>query len=535
MFGGKIRGWVVACVSLLVLLGAGFAFLSYRARHMEEILREKVEQELSERFQSKVELKALHVYVFPRIGVVGESLTLRHHNRTDIPPLIQVERFSFTMGLIGLIRPIKHIDVVHLDKLQITLPPRGDKNKQPALKENQEQTKLKLPKTVVGKIVCHDADIFTTPTKPGKEPLDWEIHNLVLDKVESDKPFGFRGTLTNGKPIGEIATQGQFGPWDADDPGNSPVAGEYTFKDADLGPFPGIAGTLSSAGQFNGPLNELTVKGVTDTPDFSLDKVGRPVALHTEFDATVDGTNGDTLLHPVRATLIRSLILAEGRIVLVPKEGHLIVLDVSTPQGRIEDMLSLAINSEKPLMTGPVKLKAKMTVPPGKAKALEKLILDGSFGVEDAKWSSPELREKLESLSRHAQGKPENEDVGSSVSDLKGSFHLEKGVIEFRSLTFGVEGALIDLAGTYNIRGGDLDFHGHLRLQAKLSQTVTGAKSFFLKAFDPFFAKNGAGTELPITITGTRDKPVFGVSVFHKTFKKEVKTSDAGKKGEAKQ
>ena len=56
---------------------------------------------------------------------------------------------------------------------------------------------------------------------------------------------------------------------------------------------------------------------------------------------------------------------------------------------------------------------------------------------------------------------------------------MEKGVIEFRGLTFGVQGALIDLAGTYDIRGGDLDFHGHLRPQAKLSQTVTGAKSFF--------------------------------------------------------
>lgn len=134
------------------------------------------------------------------------------------------------------------------------------------------------------------------------------------------------------------------------------------------------------------------------------------------------------------------------------------------------------------------------------------------------------MRDKLESLSLHAQGKPEDEDVGSSLSDLRGTFHLEKGIIEFRSLTFGVQGATIGLTGTYDIRGGDLDFKGHLKLQAKLSQMVTGVKSFFLKAFDPFFKKDGAGAELPITITGTREKPVFGVSVFHKTIKKEVKT-----------
>jgi hypothetical protein len=492
---------------------------------MEESLRQMVEQELSERFQSTVELKALRVHILPRVGVVGEGLTLRHHGRTDIAPLIQVARFSFATGLIGLIRPTKHIDVVHVDSLRITLPPRGEKKDKQAT-EPEKKTQSKLPKTILEKIICRDADILTTPTKPGKEPLDWDIHDLVLDNVDFEKPFAFYGTLTNGKPIGEIATQGQFGPWNANEPGDSLVAGEYIFKNADLSPFPGIAGTLSSTGQFSGPLNELRAKGVTDTPNFSLDKVGKPVALHTEFEATVDGTNGDTFLHPVHATLGESLILAEGKVVHVPQQGHLIELDVSARQGRIEDMLSLAINSEKPLMTGPVKVKAKLTIPPGKMKVLDKMVLDGKFGVEDAKWSSKELREKLESLSRHAQGKPEDGDVGSSLSDLKGSFHLEQGVIEFHSLTFGVEGARIDLAGTYNIRGGDLDFHGHLRLQAKLSQTVTGTKSFFLKAFDPFFAKNGAGTELPISITGTRDKPVFGVSVFHKTIKKEVKTTE---------
>jgi hypothetical protein len=63
---------------------------------------------------------------------------------------------------------------------------------------------------------------------------------------------------------------------------------------------------------------------------------------------------------------------------------------------------------------------------------------------------------------------------------------------------------------------------GHLRMQAKISQVVGGKKSIFLKAIDPFFAKNGAGTDLPISITGTHDKPVFGVTVFHKKFEKQM-------------
>jgi hypothetical protein len=55
---------------------------------------------------------------------------------------------------------------------------------------------------------------------------------------------------------------------------------------------------------------------------------------------------------------------------------------------------------------------------------------------------------------------------------------------------------------------------------------VTGKKSFFLKMVDPLFSKDGAGTLLPITITGKRDSPTLGVSVFHKTFKKQLATGD---------
>jgi VCBS repeat-containing protein len=95
-------------------------------------------------------------------------------------------------------------------------------------------------------------------------------------------------------------------------------------------------------------------------------------------------------------------------------------------------------------------------------------------------------------------------------------------VIHFSKLTFSVPGADVELAGTYKIDGRKIDLQGKLKMQAKLSQTVTGAKSFFLKAIDPFFSKNGAGTELPITISGTEDKPVMAVTVFHKKFEKQM-------------
>jgi len=514
------RKWPIVVGILVGLLAGLIVFVSIKLLNIDDRVREWVVAQLQEKFHSDVELGDLHVRVLPDLGVVGEELTLRINNRKDLPPMFHVAKFSFNLGWTGILNAPHHISGIYVENMTITIPPRGEKRDKPPA------PKKKFPDVTVDEIVINDTDLVIMPKKAGKVPLDFDIHDLVLKSVGPDKPFDFHGNLTNAKPQGEIATVGAFGPWNADEPGDTAVNGSYKFTDADLGPFPGIAGTLSSTGDYKGQLNEIQVEGKTDTPNFSLDPVGHPVPLHTEFSATVDGTDGDTYLHPVKATLGKSVIVCEGSVVHVPDQGHLIQLNVDAPNAHIEDMLALAINSDKPFMTGPAKIKAKLTLPPGKLKVLQKMILDGKVTIANANWSDPKVRDKLESLSRHAEGKPSDEDAGSSVANLMGDFKLAKAIINFRSLTFSVPGANLDLVGTYDIGEGDLDFKGHLRLQAKLSQTVTGKKSFFLKAVDPFFSKEGAGTLLPITITGKRDAPTLGVSAFHKTFKRSLGGED---------
>jgi hypothetical protein len=522
----RVRGilrywWLLAPGALLVLFLLLAGYLYFWPQVVENRIRKSVTAALSQHFKSDVELKALHIQVLPVLRVSGEGLILRFHGRQDVPPLVQLEKFSFTGSFSDLLRPVKHIPLLRVQNMLITIPPRDPSA--PKAPHSAPKQPSNVPDIVVDRVICDDFDIRILPKQAEKGPLDWDIHNLVLTSAGPYTPLSFYGTLTNGKPKGEIDTSGKFGPWNADDPGESSVSGGYTFTNADLGPLPGIGGTLSSTGKYTGVLSELQVDGQTDTPNFSLDKVGKPVPLHTEFSATVDGLNGDTYLHPVKATLVQSLIIAEGKVVRMPeKHGHLITIDTTVPGGRIQDFLNLAMNSEKPFLTGPVKIKAKLTIPPGQEKIVEKMTLDGTFSVDDAKWASAALREKLESFSRRAQGKPEEEDVGSAVSDLSGDFVMKDGTIHFRRLNFKIEGAAIDLTGDYKVHGGELDMEGHVRLQAKLSQTVTGSKSFFLKAIDPFFEKKGAGTLLPIHIGGTRENPVIGVSVFHKTFDKRI-------------
>jgi hypothetical protein len=102
-------------------------------------------------------------------------------------------------------------------------------------------------------------------------------------------------------------------------------------------------------------------------------------------------------------------------------------------------------------------------------------------------------------------------DINNVVSEMRGNFQMNDDVVTFSNLSFNVGGASLNLSGTYNLDTGGLDFHGKLMLRAKLSQTTTGVKSFFLKALDPFFKGKNAGTVLQIKITGTKDNPTFGL------------------------
>jgi hypothetical protein len=47
-------------------------------------------------------------------------------------------------------------------------------------------------------------------------------------------------------------------------------------------------------------------------------------------------------------------------------------------------------------------------------------------------------------------------------------------------------------------------------MEATVSQMVGGWKGALLKPADRFFSKDGAGTEVPIRIEGTRAQPKFG-------------------------
>ena len=161
-------------------------------------------------------------------------------------------------------------------------------------------------------------------------------------------------------------------------------------------------------------------------------------------------------------------------------------------------------------MEGRLNLKTKLEVPNLDGKVKDKLRLNGRFDITEAHFLKSTIQDQIDSLSRRGQGQPRNEEIDEVVSRMKGTFQLENSLITFRELTFGVPGADVQLEGRYDLNADVLDFHGGLKLQAKVSQTMTGWKRWLLKPVDPFFSKHGAGTYFRIQVVGSSKAPKFG-------------------------
>ena len=207
--------------------------------------------------------------------------------------------------------------------------------------------------------------------------------------------------------------------------------------------------------------------------------------------------------------------------------GHRVELEIAMDKGKIDDLLKLAVRTDPPVMSGSIHLQTKFDLPPGKADVADRLHLAGKFQISAAYFSNDKIQGKIDTLSLRSQGKPKmaqkmaqemaEENISDNVqSALEGTFDLASGLISLSQLRFTVPGTVVALTGTYSLDGKVFDFHGTARMDAKLSQMVTGWKSMLLKPVDPFFSKNGAGTEVPVKITGTESEPHFGVDFGHK-------------------
>src|SRR5258707_228435 len=144
----------------------------------QPILRARVIETLSNRFDSKVELESFHVSVMDGVEVSGGGLKLfgkddPNSYESGVQPLIGIREFRFRTALRSLFRSPMHVDTVYVKGLELNIPPKGSRREMTNM-----GTRTGKMTIYVDKFVCEDTKLIINTTKPGKPPLEFAISSL---------------------------------------------------------------------------------------------------------------------------------------------------------------------------------------------------------------------------------------------------------------------------------------------------------------------------------------------------------------------
>ena len=234
-------------VLVLIIVAAAIAG-DVLLHHAAPILKAKVIETLSTRFDSRVQLDKFDVSLVKGFQVSGSGLKLYPNHLQIDAPLIAVNRFSFrVLGWRQLLHTPLRVHHVQVSGLSIHMPPKDQRGNMPHLSDNQkpgeDQSHAGIKIEVVQIDVDH-ADLVIENGKPNKVPLDFVINKLTLQSVAAGQPMKFHATLVNPRPIGNIDSSGDFGPFNTQSPGDTNVRGTYSFRNADLNSIKGLGGIL---------------------------------------------------------------------------------------------------------------------------------------------------------------------------------------------------------------------------------------------------------------------------------------------------
>jgi len=480
----------------IILVWYGVLLVSYAlAPAWRTAVRERAVEALRAEFASNVRYQSFEVSLWPRVHVTARGVVI---GNDPSRPLIQATSADAQCHLIPW-----HIQRLILSGLSLRIP-------------TVPSTGIGAPmRTVtVDEIVAERAQVDIFPSEGQATPLHFELTELRVNNFNPGSAADFSALITSSDLRAEIQVSGRLGAWNSPSPSLTPLQGTYKMQRCDLSTVPGLKGILSAQGRLGGVLQRIEIAGTADAAQFSLSSSGRPEPLHASFEAAVDASNDTGSIQNLKGTLGTSSFTGNGFALNVQDDRiRDIAVDLSVDNGRLEDILPLAVKSATSPMGGALRVRANLEIPPGKQDILNRLSLNGDFTATNARFSSVDLRERLRNVSRKPEEHLNDQPSGSPLTGIQGHLLLNNGVAEFSDLVFDLEGVSAHLNGSYQLASERLDLHGQLWMAATLSQTATGATASFPKTVESFFRSKHGGSVVPIKVTGTRADPEFAIDV----------------------
>ena len=495
--------WPLIGVGVIVLLAVAVAaFVAPKWPFRKEEMQKRLEHST----HAKVEFGHFHQTFLPHPGCEIEDVTLTPENPAH--PAVKIQKLTVEGLYRGLIGKEKHIRALLLDGLQIAFPPKqaSEPGKPDPPQKAETPSGIKFDQ-----IEARKSQIVFAPSGEDKEARTFDIYDLILKSFAPGEAIHFNAVLKIPEPMADVDVEGLFGPLTGEEVGKAKLKGRFRMKNGDLSKFRALIGTISAQGDFDGTLADLMVHGTTDSPNFGASSTQHALPLKTQFTAAVDGTSGNVRFQPIEATLGETKLVANGQLVPAASgHGKTLTLAIASDDARIQDLMYLFIHSKSPLQ-GATKFAMKVELPPDKKPFEERVQVTAHFGIRDSKFTHPETQKKVSGLSEKARGNPKDDDPPMVATNFLGDVKLADGTAHFSRLSLGVPGAAAALHGTYNLVNHAVDLHGTLTTTAKLSEATTGFKAFVMHVIEFAKKKDKGPATVPVHITGTYEKPDFGV------------------------
>lgn len=479
--------------------------------------QDNITQSLAQQAGSTVKIGHFREVFFPHPGCVADNIVF-HRSVGSGPTFLVIHKLTVIGSYHGLLAD--HLSTVRMDGLHMII-----------LRPQPPNTVSSLPTSVgalpagesIGEVIADGSVVEFR--KPGQDqPYEvFSIPKLAFHDLQGSNPLQYQASIKISQPPAELEVSGKFGPWEASRPGQAVMSGAYELKKLDLGAFSAFGGTVTSKGNFDGVLQSVKVQGSADTPNFVLRSSGHLIHMAADFGATVNGLNGDVSLDAMQLRYGGTTIVGAGTIAAENgAPGKTVRLQLSSKQARIQDLLWPFISDAQPPITGPIVFRGDATLPPGSQSFLNRVQLQGDFGISDAKYPNPQTQKTIDVLSAKARGKAGKlEDIddklgsaaydpGRVLSNVTGHVLLTHGIAKLTDISFRVPGAHAHMNGTYDLHNYRIDLHGHMWMDTSLSKATTGVKAFLMKIIEPFTKKGRTkGSIVSLTIGGTYENPTY--------------------------
>ena len=499
----QFRWGLAACVPLIAALVAAVYIIDqywpYRYRNVKPLL----EQVLA----SRITVSEYRRTYFPHPGFVAKALTLRRNTAPDLPPIGSTEDLIVQGSWLDLLLFRRQVRLVDIKGLHVVIPAEGSRAMQEDFPPGSSMD-FTGPVTAVQKVVIHGA-VLDLMRKDGQR-YTYPIRELIVRNLRKGQEAPYVVDMQNAWPSGHILASGSFGPVTPENLGATRLSGKFTFTDVQLNQIGTMHGTLASVGHFEGTLTAVELFASASTEDVAIQE-GQPSKVDGSLQATLNGLNGNMVLHRIELKTGQSTVEAAGTITGPANKPKATDVDLSSADARVQDLLRPFLSGRPPVAGSVVfKAHAHLAPQPDGAKFLQRLTVDGSFAVPNQRLTDPAKENALTAFSERAQGHQTKNDSDPAQPDpsaivlsrVEGDVKVRDGVVSTENLEFAMPGASADLKGTFNLRSGSVHLLGDVKMESDISHVTTGFKSLLLKPLAPFFKKKDAGAVVPIAVTG---------------------------------